>query len=182
MRIIGGRFKGRRLKSPKGMTVRPMLDQIREALFNILGDEIVGREVIDCFAGTGAIGLEALSRGAKGVTFFERNSNTASILKKNIELCGVKDEGKLIVGHLPSSLKRLSKKVEIAFLDPPFDDPIGVKTLLQLGSSPQLLNGALVVFRHSIDYPMENFYPPLHRIDHRIYGRSQLSFYRKEES
>ncbi|OGQ35620.1 MAG: 16S rRNA (guanine(966)-N(2))-methyltransferase RsmD [Deltaproteobacteria bacterium RIFCSPHIGHO2_12_FULL_43_9] len=181
MRIIAGSLKGRIIKTVKGLTVRPMLDQIRESLFNILGSSLSDATVIDCFAGSGAVGLEALSRGAGKVIFFEENRVVAKVLRSNIEKCGVLNRAELIVGSLPASLKMVKEGVDIAFLDPPFGKAVGLKTLQVVSTLKWLKKGALVIFRAPKEAELLDAYPPLHRYDQRIYGRSKLSFFRKTE-
>ncbi|MDP6944793.1 MAG: RsmD family RNA methyltransferase, partial [Myxococcota bacterium] len=91
MRIIGGKFRGRRLTAPAGLATRPMIARVREALYNILADRIVDARVADCFSGTGAVGLEALSRGARSVDFFEAGRHATGTLDRNISTLGVQD-------------------------------------------------------------------------------------------
>ena len=90
MRVIAGEFKGRRLKTPKWEGVRPTSDKLRETLFNILAPRIVGARVLDGYAGTGALGLEALSRGAAHVTFVEKDRRAAALIEENAQVCGLK--------------------------------------------------------------------------------------------
>ncbi len=104
MRIIGGRFRGRRLTAPSGLTTRPMLARVREALYNILADQVVGARIADCFSGTGAVGLEALSRGATSVDFFEAGKHALGPLEKNIAALGVRTESTVHRSELPGSI------------------------------------------------------------------------------
>ena len=181
MRIIAGSLKGRVIKTVKGLSVRPMLDQIREALFNILGSSVSGTVVVDCFAGSGGIGLEALSRGARKVIFFEENRDVARVLRSNIEKCGVLRKSELIVGALPATLKIIKEDVNIVFLDPPFGNNVGLKTAVAVSKANWLKKDALVIFRGPKEEDTLDLYPPLQRYDQRIYGRSRLSFFRKAE-
>ena len=104
MRIIAGDFRGRRLSTPEGLKTRPMLARVREALFNILGPRVAGARVADCFSGTGAIGLEALSRGATHVDFFESGRHTLGALEKNIAQLGVTGRAKVHKSDLPQAI------------------------------------------------------------------------------
>jgi 16S rRNA (guanine966-N2)-methyltransferase len=123
MRIIAGRFKGARLRPPKRKTVRPTRDQVREALFSVLGQEVEGARVLDLFAGTGALGLEALSRGAESAVFVERDRKTAAALAETIETFGVRDIASVVNLDAFDAVKkfaRASTRFEIVFLDPPY--------------------------------------------------------------
>lgn len=131
MRIIGGEFKRRRLHSPKdASTTRPMPDQVRQAVFNLLRGHFEGEAVLDAYAGTGAIGLEAVSRGAKRVVLIEKNRHIARLIEKNIQELGCADRAELVIGDAlgPAALMRCPDPVHIIFLDPPYPlvrDPEG---------------------------------------------------------
>jgi len=158
-----------------------MLDSIRESLFNIIGTEVIDKNVIDCFSGSGAVGLEALSRGATHVTLFEAHPHVLKITKQNIELCKAESESTLITSKLPTALKKITTKVDVAFLDPPFGDPIGLKTLEALSESELLNENSLVIYRYpESDEKLAESMGTLQQVDHRIYGRSQLSFFHKK--
>jgi 16S rRNA (guanine966-N2)-methyltransferase len=123
MRIISGKFRGRRLKSPRGTDLRPTSDRLKETLFNILGPGVQGATVLDVFAGTGAIGLEALSRGAREVLFVESNKEAVELIHQNILLCGVTSGYRIIQGDVFTSLRtlvRASFTADTVFLDPPY--------------------------------------------------------------
>lgn len=124
LRIIGGRFRGRKIAYGGQPTVRPMKDRTREALFNLLGPAIVGTHAVDLFAGTGALGLEALSRGAIGATFVERHHPTAAVLSKNIATLGVETCSEVIVAdtfHVFEGPPRLPPHPWSVFCSPPYD-------------------------------------------------------------
>jgi 16S rRNA (guanine966-N2)-methyltransferase len=123
LRIIGGRFRGRRLRYGGEPGVRPMKDRVREALFNLVGPAVVGKHAVDLFAGTGALGLEALSRGAVGATFIERHFPTASVLRENIATLGVGDLAEVIVADAflrPRWQPRLGPGPWLVFCSPPY--------------------------------------------------------------
>jgi 16S rRNA (guanine966-N2)-methyltransferase len=123
VRIIAGRFKGRRLKSPTWDGLRPTSDKLRETLFNILAPRIAGARVLDGFAGTGAVGLEALSRGAAQVTFIERDSRAVALIEENVATCQVGQGYTIERGDLVAVLQRLGAGAvfELILLDPPYD-------------------------------------------------------------
>ena len=121
MRVIAGQFKGRRLKTPKWDGVRPTSDKLRETLFNILGSRVVGARVLDCYAGTGAIGLEAISRGAAHVTFVERDRRTAALIEENATMCGVEQGYTIACGDFLTSRVAVAGGFDLILLDPPYD-------------------------------------------------------------
>lgn len=129
MRIISGKFRGRRLKGPKGTELRPTGDRLRETLFDILGPGIEGAVVLDAFAGTGAVGLEALSRGAREVVFIESNAEAARLIRQNLAICGISTGYRLVNQDAFSALRLLGRKdfsADIAFFDPPYEfEPYG---------------------------------------------------------
>jgi 16S rRNA (guanine(966)-N(2))-methyltransferase RsmD len=122
MRIIAGEFKGRRLAAPTWTGLRPTSDKLRETIFNILAPRIAGALVVDGFAGTGAIGLEALSRGAAHVLFIERDRRAAALIARNSAACGVEGRYTIECGDVATVLRRLSDAVfDLILLDPPYD-------------------------------------------------------------
>jgi 16S rRNA (guanine966-N2)-methyltransferase len=120
MRIIAGAFKGRRLRGPAGAGVRPTSDSLRETLFNVLGPGIGGARVLDGYAGTGALGLEALSRGAAVVTFVERDRGMLTVLEDNVRACGVGATATVIRGDL-MRVALPAHGFDLVLLDPPYD-------------------------------------------------------------
>jgi 16S rRNA (guanine(966)-N(2))-methyltransferase RsmD len=127
MRVIAGRFKGRRLKAPTWDGLRPTSDKLRETLFNILAPRIEGARVLDGYAGTGAIGIEALSRGAGHVTFVEKDRRAAALIEANLAVCGVEADYTIEGRDLIAALRRIggtafdSAAFDIVWLDPPYD-------------------------------------------------------------
>ncbi len=123
MRIIGGRLKRQRIESPpEGSTTRPMPDMVREAIFNLLRGHVEGQAVIDCFSGTGTMGLEAVSRGADRVVLVERDRRVVRLLEQNIERLGVADQCDVVAGDAlgPAAWSACPKPVHLVFFDPPY--------------------------------------------------------------
>jgi len=123
MRIISGKFRGKRLHGPRGAELRPTSDRLKETLFNILGPGIQGAVVLDAFAGTGAIGLEALSRGAQAIVFIESDREAVRLIRQNLQWCGVTSGYQILEEDVFTSLRALARsgfKADIAFLDPPY--------------------------------------------------------------
>jgi 16S rRNA (guanine966-N2)-methyltransferase len=121
VRVIAGQFKGRRLKTPQWEGVRPTSDKLRETLFNILAPRISGARVLDAYAGTGALGLEALSRGAAHVTFVEKDRRAAVLINENAQICGVKGGYTIVCGDFLASRGGIAGSFDLILLDPPYD-------------------------------------------------------------
>jgi 16S rRNA (guanine966-N2)-methyltransferase len=125
MRVIAGSLKGRRLKTPTWNGVRPTSDKLRETLFNILAPRIGGARVLDGYAGTGAVGIEALSRGAAHVTFVERDRRAQALVAENLAHCGVSDGYVIIRASVSTALDDLgTEPFDIMFFDPPYDEQV----------------------------------------------------------
>ena len=132
MRLTGGEARGRRLKAPRGLLIRPTADRVREALFDILGARIRGARFLDVYAGTGAVGCEALSRGAARVVFVERHRRALHLIRANLGLGPWSPAAEIMEGEASGSLSRLARdgaRFDIVFLDPPYDDPELPETL-----------------------------------------------------
>lgn len=120
MRVIAGKYRSRRLLAPKGLDTRPSLDSVKEAMFNILGQEVINATVLDLFAGSGALGIEALSRGAKKVYFNDVAKKAYDVIKKNLENLGIESGYVLTKLSYKEMLKALNNQVDILILDPPY--------------------------------------------------------------
>jgi 16S rRNA (guanine(966)-N(2))-methyltransferase RsmD len=149
VRIIAGRFKGRRLKAPTWEGLRPTSDKLRETLFNILAPRITGARVLDGYAGTGAVGIEALSRGAAHVTFVERNRRAAALIAENLGVAGVEADYTIHCGDVPSVLRRFDQNAifDLVLLDPPYELP-EFSTVLEAAAS-HLAGDGLLVLEHA---------------------------------
>ena len=176
VRIIGGTHRGRTLRAPHGRATRPTSDRVREALFSILGD-VTGLDVLDLFAGSGALGLEALSRGARSATFVEKARPAVLALAANARALGVEDQVTVVAGDVSAPV-RGGRTYGLVFLDPPYDwsgVPLVLKGLVTSGA---LVPGAWVVVEHATRDPAPVAPGPLeHRFD-RTYGDTTLTFYR----
>ncbi|MGA2401531.1 MAG: 16S rRNA (guanine(966)-N(2))-methyltransferase RsmD [Syntrophobacteraceae bacterium] len=149
MRIIAGAFRGRRLHAPKGKRIRPTIDRVREAIFNIIAAEVAGAKVLDLFAGTGAMGLEALSRGAQFSFFVDQGEEAVRLIRENVQLCGVQDMSRIIQGSAASAIRRLGSENELfdlIFMDPPYGKGHIEKALEIIGEVAR--NDALVIAEH----------------------------------
>jgi len=180
MRIITGTARGCRLKTPKGQDTRPTADRIKESLFNILGQKVLDRKVLDIFAGTGNLGLEALSRGAKSGTLVDRA--TAQLMQENARLTRLQDRVTVRGGDVFAELSQLDRSqaaFDLIFCDPPYHKGLWERALRQIDQSTGIMayNGILVV-EHGAD---ENDIPGLEHLAvvmNRRYGHTtQLTFF-----
>jgi 16S rRNA (guanine(966)-N(2))-methyltransferase RsmD len=121
MRVIAGDYKGRRILSPEGNSVRPTPDKVKGAIFNMLAGDIPGAVCLDLFAGTGSLGIEALSRGASKCLFSDSSLDSIALLKENLGKVGATDKSTVYQGDFRTNLRRVRDKVDIAFIDPPYD-------------------------------------------------------------
>ena len=160
MRLTGGEARGRRLKVPRGRLIRPTADRVREALFDILGTRVEGARFLDVYAGTGAVGCEALSRGAARVVFVERDRRALDLIVENLKVGSWSGVGEIVAGDARRSLRDLDRRrdrFDIIFLDPPYDDAT-LPDVLLLAARLLPSEGALVVEHRSsraIDVPKD---------------------------
>lgn len=179
MRVIGGRAKGRRLATPAGKATRPFTDRLRESLFSALGDRVVGARVLDCYAGTGSIGLEALSRGAESAVFIESNRSALQALQKNVEAVGL--GGKVVAGAVERHLDHRSELYDMIFLDPPYpmsDEDVG--RVVEAASALLTTDGIVVIHRRR-GATMLTGSAMLSSIWHRRYGDAEVWWLQKEQ-
>ncbi len=182
IRIMGGRFKGRLLSAPRGL--RPTTGQVRQALFNILGEAVEGARVLDAFAGTGAVGLEALSRGAACVVFVESHSEALACLHDNLDRMAQElPERPWRVVHLEMAraipvLAEAERSFDLIVLDPPYGSAEGKKALKDLVAYAILTNNGLVAFEHDRRTEPPSSVESLRLWKRHRYGETVLSLYR----
>lgn len=178
IRIIAGRAKGCRLiPVPSGSAARPTPDRVKEALFNIL-PSLEGDYFIDLFAGTGNIGLEAMSRGAGKVFFVENNAAMTVLIKKNIEKCGLTGEFEILPVPVERAVRNLQKrdtKMDIVFADPPYERGWIGKTINALKSGELFSDRALMILQHSMREPLPDEMGLFELADQRKYGDTIIS-------
>lgn len=179
MRIISGKARGRRLNTPQSQYTRPTTDRIRESLFAILGD-VRGCVVLDGFAGTGALGLEAWSRGAARCMFVERDRKAAQLVRANLALLAVPDEEATLVQlPLDRALPRMTEAFDLIFLDPPYHTALLSEALALLAARPDLCTeDTLIIAEQEADEP-ELGDKVFEAEDVRTYGRTRLTFLRR---
>lgn len=180
MRVIAGTFRSRPLGAPRGLSTRPTSDRLRETLFNMLGGSIAGARFADLYAGSGAVGIEAVSRGATDVLFAEKNTGAIAAIRANLRTLGIAGGFEIDFGGVAALLKRLpgSKPLDIVFLDPPYDEAEEYqRTLSTLGEGTLLHSGSLVIAEHTRKQPLQDRYGVLGRTRTRLQGDASLSFY-----
>ncbi len=177
MRVIAGHFKGRRLKAPTWEGVRPTSDKLRETLFNILAPRVAGARVLDGYAGTGAVGIEALSRGAAHVAFVERDARAVSLIQSNLAACGVEQGYTIHRGDVASVLRQLPADAtfDLMLLDPPYQD--AVTPALDAAADRLGVDGVIVLERATRREP--EVPPRLTRLRDVASGDSTLTVFRR---
>ena len=182
MRIISGTHRGLHLATLKGGALRPTSDQLRETLFNVLGPEVEGRALLDAYAGTGAVGIEAISRGASEVVFIEHHRPAAELIRRNLEALKIEEGFYVMTTTVLKGLERLAGEgshFDFVFLDPPYDEIREYHHVLrQLARGELLLPTSLVIAEHSRHCNLEEQYGTLRRTRLLRRGDSQLGFYR----
>jgi 16S rRNA (guanine966-N2)-methyltransferase len=179
VRIAGGTARGVPLVEPRGVRLRPTSGLVREAIFNILGARVDDARVLDLYAGTGALGIEALSRGAAHATFVEGEAACVQAISQSLARAGFTDAATVLRGRLPAALKSVAGPFDIVLMDPPYNDPDAESVLLQVA---QLVaeNGA-VVYEHASRYNPPERPSGLNLTERRVYGDSAVAFYAIQE-
>lgn len=181
MRIIGGTHRGRIIKMPKGRATRPTQDRVREAIFNIIRERIPESSALDLYAGSGAFGIEALSRGARAATFVDNSVSSVKAIKSNLLSMGYaapraqvfKKDG---VGAI-EAFGKVSAKFDIIFIDPPYHRGLAKNALLKIDACDILAQNSFVIAEHFAKDPMPDEIGKLSRSKRRKYGDTVISFY-----
>jgi len=182
MRIIGGEYRSRIIEMPKGVDIRPTQDRVREAVFNVLAD-VRDKRVLDLFAGSGAYGMEALSRGAEHATFVENNSRCLVTIQSNIDSLKIPEARFTVLrSSVLTSLPRLEKdgeRFDLIFIDPPYHKDMARKCLINLDCHDILSESSLVVVEHFKSDSLETDLGSLQPEKERRYGDTVISIYKK---
>jgi 16S rRNA (guanine(966)-N(2))-methyltransferase RsmD len=186
MRVIAGKFRSRSLKSLKGLAMRPTSDRLRETLFNVLADRVPDARFVDTFAGTGAVGIEALSRGAREVIFIENHAPAVALIRRNLQTLGIQSLASVLALDVLRGLQRLvanpltaSSFVDIVYLDPPYAAAQDYRRVLTfLGAAPFLAEDGLVIAEHRSSVELPGTFGNLSRVRALRQGDATLSFYR----
>ncbi|MFC1957133.1 16S rRNA (guanine(966)-N(2))-methyltransferase RsmD [Chloroflexota bacterium] len=181
MRVIAGKAKGHLLKVPRGTPTRPATDLVRGAIFSIL--ENITSDwtlVLDLFSGSGALGIEALSRGAGWVDFVDRERRCCDIIRQNLEKTGFTTEAKVYCCNVSKAISFLDKEYNVVLMDPPYSDSSIGKLITKLATSRLVGTDSILVTTHSPRLPLAQNYATLTLIKERRHGDSCISLYRKE--
>jgi 16S rRNA (guanine966-N2)-methyltransferase len=181
MRITGGLLRGRVLAAPKGMRIRPTSDRVREAIFDLVGHDLSGFRVLDLFAGTGSLGIEALSRGASSAVFVDGSPQSLDLIRRNIALCGL-EERTLVVKRdlkkgLPLGDPRFQVSFALIFIDPPYGRGLIPPLLEELVASKCIDRGSWVVVETGKAEELPESVHHLNSADSRVYGDTKISLY-----
>jgi 16S rRNA (guanine966-N2)-methyltransferase len=183
MRVIAGKYKSRRLIAPTGATTRPTSDRLRETLFNVVAPRVPESVWLDLFAGSGAVGIEALSRGARSVSFVESSSAAARVIRKNLHSLEIEEGFEVIEREAATALRMLDSQAvtyDFCFLDPPYRKMGDYEQVLGFLSQSRLLNaGGQVIAEHDKHFDPGNEFGSLRRHRTLRQGDAVLSFYRR---
>jgi len=185
MRIIAGEFKSRKIDFPKTKLTRPMTDRSKETLFNILGSLVNGKHVLDLFAGSGSLGLEALSRGCRDVTFVDQADWASKVIHRNLESLGLSARAQVVESEVLKAINRFEKRGDryaLIFVDPPFNQGLVQKTLIKLDQSAIVSPFAQIVVGHAVQEPIVDQFKTLELARTKKLGQAYLSFFFKVES
>ncbi len=186
MRIIAGKYRGLTIRTLKGDRLRPTSDQMRETLFDVLGPRVAGSRFLDAYAGSGAVGLEALSRGASVVVFIEHHRSGVELIGKNLSRLGIESGFEVMGSSSLAAFERLKSEgatFDFVFLDPPYAEIAEYhRVLRQLARSTLLAADAVVIAEHSRRTILEDTYGHLQRTRLIRHGDAQLAFYRLAET
>lgn len=179
LRVIGGELRGKKLRSVHGMTTRPTTNRVRESIFNILSTRVCKAVVLDLFAGTGILGIEALSRGAQFALFIDHDKAPVDVIKKNLHACRLDGRGTVFRHDIQKGLPWLTSYPSpfgLVFMDPPYHQGLVKTALGHLHHSGSLATAAQVVVEHDPREPVPDTLPPFIRTDQRKYGKTLVSF------
>jgi len=183
MRITGGLLNGRVLGSLSGMNIRPTSSKVRQAVFNIVGNDISGFHVMDIFAGTGIMGIEALSRGADWALFFDNSGRSVELIRKNLELCGLDGRGYVVKGDIKNSMpphEKLTKGiVDLAFIDPPYGKDLISGVLGAIVKAEIMADNGLIVTESKKEDELPGMVGEFILSKTRIYGETKVDIYER---
>ena len=178
MRVITGEAKGRVLETLEGAHTRPTVSRVKEGMFSAIAFEIAGRRVLDLFAGSGQMGIEALSRGARSCLFVDKNPKAAAVIGRNLAATKLADRAQVVCGEALSALSRQSGPFDLVFLDPPYAAELLLPCLTQL--SDKVSSGGAVLCESDRDTPLPETVGSLQLQREYRYGRVVVRLYRKE--
>lgn len=180
MRVITGTARGRKLKELPGLDTRPTTDKVKESIFNIVQFDVEGRRVLDLFAGTGQLGIEALSRGAERCVFVDASKEAARIIKENASLTGFADRARVTQGDTMSFLTSCREKFGLAFLDPPYASDLLDQALERMAAIDIMTENGIIVCESALEKVLPDLSGPYERGREYRYGKIKLTLYRRQ--
>ena len=180
MRVITGKARGVQLKTPDGMDTRPTTDRVKEALFSIIHFDIPGSSVLDLFAGSGQLGIEALSRGASDAVFVDVRDDACKLIKENLRRTKMQDQAQVVKSEYTQYLRNCHRQFGIIFLDPPYLEDFLEKSLNFISEIDILQSGGIIVTERPLGKPLSFDFSGYTRSKDYKYGRIILTIFRKE--
>lgn len=180
MRVITGTARGRKLGQLQGMDTRPTTDQVKESIFNIIQFDIEGRRVLDLFAGTGQLGIEALSRGAAGCTFVDQRKEAVALVRSNLKLCQLSDKARVVQGEGLGFLSTVREPFHLIFLDPPYKAELLENALKKIAEIDMLTENGIIICESPADKVLPELPQPYQKGREYRYGKIKITVYRKE--
>lgn len=179
MRVITGSARGRRLKEPKGLEIRPTTDRVKEAIFSIIQFEVEGRRVLDLFGGTGQMGIEALSRGAAQCVFVDMRRDAVQMMRENLEHTGLIDRAEIVQSDALAYLERSAGKFDVMFVNPPYGSEIVNKVLQAVARIDKVSENGIIMCENNSDYDWPSVPKPYTLQKEYRYGNVQVAVYRR---
>lgn len=180
MRVITGKARGIQLKTPEGMLTRPTADRVKEALFSIINFDVPGAAVLDLFGGTGQLGIEALSRGAKSAVFVDAREDACKLIRENLKRTKLEGEGTVVRSDYLDYLSRCKDRFDIIFLDPPYAEVFLEKSINRITEIDILQSGGIMVAERPLGKDLSLELPGYTRSRDYKYGKILLTIYRKD--
>ena len=180
MRVISGKARGVTLKTPAGMATRPTADRVKEAIFSIIQFDLPGASVLDLFGGTGQLGIEALSRGAKSAVFIDERDDACKLIKENLKRTKLESQGQVIRSDYSAYLKSASQKFDIIFLDPPYAEVFLENSLNLITQIDILQSGGIIVTERPIEKALLWDFAGYTRSKDYKYGKTLITLFRKD--
>ena len=180
MRVISGTARGTVLKTPDGLATRPTTDRVKEALFSILQFELPGMRVLDLFGGTGQLGIEAISRGAKSCVFVDAGDKACGLIRENVKRCKMEEKRRSIRGDYLQFLQNCRETFDIVFLDPPYAEVFLENALKMLSEIDILQSGGIIVAERPVGKDIPVTFSGFTRSKDYKYGNTLLTLYRKD--
>ena len=181
MRVITGTARGTNLKAPDGLHTRPTADKVKQALFNMIQYEIAG-DVLDLFAGSGQLGIEALSRGANSAVFVDEGREAIAIIRDNLKRTHLEDRAQVIRGDYLTYLHRCNRRFRLIFLDPPYAEKFLENAIKCISEIDILADGGIIITERPLGKPLDEDFPGLTRSKDYQYGKTVVTLFRKERT